>query len=117
MMVHSKKKTQGIILCTECFDLDEVKLQQEVLVDKFKLDCNIFAVGTGHRIRILKKSLPVVFFKKFFLKMYLRGFLKKVQALLKDIMPPMMMHKIGLPSHFFDSTIKETLIENSKKQD
>lgn len=73
-----EKKTQAIILCTECFDLDGVKLLQEVLVDKFKLDCTIYAVATGHRIRILKNSLPYV------------------QALLKDIMPTMMKYKIGL---------------------
>ena len=31
-----EKKTQAVILCTESFDLDGVKLLQEVLVDKFK---------------------------------------------------------------------------------
>jgi hypothetical protein len=95
-MVHSKKKTQAVILCTESFDLDGVKLLQvlnlkwyatllqpvqisgSVLVDKFKLDCTIFAYATGHKIRILKKSLP------------------DVQALIKDLMPPMMKYKIGL---------------------
>lgn len=73
------KKTQAIILCTECFNLDGVKLLQDVLVDKFKLECTLNARGGGHRIRIHKKSIPAV------------------QALLKDIMPPMMMYKIGLP--------------------
>ena len=72
------KKTQAIILCTECFNLKGVKLLQDVLVDKFKLECTIYKIGTGHRIRILKKSIP------------------DVQALLKDLMPPMMKYKIGL---------------------
>lgn len=73
-----EKKTQAIILCTECFDLAGVTLLTEVLVDNFKLDCTIYAGATGHRIRILKKSLP------------------EAQALLKDRMPPMMQYKIGL---------------------
>jgi hypothetical protein len=73
-----EKKTQAIILCTECFDLAGVTLLTKVLVDNFKLDCTIYAGATGHRIRILKKSLP------------------DAQALLKDIMPPMMQYKIGL---------------------
>jgi len=73
-----EKKTQAIILCTECFNSEGVKLLHEVLVEKFKLDCTIYSVATGQRIRILKKSLS------------------DVQALLKDIMPTMMKHKIGL---------------------
>jgi hypothetical protein len=73
-------KTQAIILCTECFNLEGVKLLQDVLVDKFKLNCTLNTRGSGHRIRIHKKSIPAV------------------QALLKDVMPPMMMYKIGLPS-------------------
>jgi hypothetical protein len=72
------KRNPSISLCTECFSLREVQLLQEVLEDKFKIDCTINVRGGGFRIRISKKSLPVV------------------QALLKDIMPPMMLHKIGL---------------------
>jgi hypothetical protein len=52
------KKGPGIILCTDSYSLDEVKLLTEVLVNKFKLDCTFYSHGTGHRIRINKKSVP-----------------------------------------------------------
>ena len=40
--------------------MDGVKLLQDVLGDKFKLDCTLNIRGSGHRIRIHKKSLPAV---------------------------------------------------------
>jgi len=72
------KINSSIVLCTECFSLREVQLLQEVLENKFKIKCALNARGNGFRVRIPKKGLPVV------------------QALLKDIMPPMMKYKIGL---------------------
>jgi hypothetical protein len=72
------KKDSSIVLCTESFSLREVQLLQEVLENKFKIKCALNARGNGFRVRIPKKGLPVV------------------QALLKDIMPPMMKYKIGL---------------------
>jgi len=85
-------KSQGIILCTECFNLDGVKLLQDVLVNKFKLDCTIYAVATGHRIRILKKSLQDVQA----LCSMLYALCSMLYALLKELMPSMMKYKIGL---------------------
>jgi hypothetical protein len=49
-----------------------------VLTNKFNLKCTIHKQGKGYRIRISSKSLPVI------------------QSLLKDIMPSMMLYKIGL---------------------
>jgi len=67
-----------IVLSTESYKLDEVKLLQGVLVNKFKIKCTINKSKDHFRIRISKESVPAL------------------QALLKDIMPPMMLHKIGL---------------------
>ena len=72
-------KSHGtIILSTDGFSLEEVKLLASVLNNKWDFNCTINKSGDGFRIRIPKKSVP------------------KVQALLKNIMPPMMLHKIGL---------------------
>ena len=58
--------------------LKEVELLVKVLTDKFNLKCTINRNKNGFIIRISSKSLPIL------------------QALLKDIMPPMMLYKIGL---------------------
>jgi hypothetical protein len=72
------KPSGRISISTNCFSLDDVKLLVSVLTDKFDLKCTISRERSGHIIRITRKSLPAV------------------QALLKDIMPPMMLYKIGL---------------------
>jgi len=65
-------------LHTEGFTLADVNLLIKTLNDKWDLKCTINKSGKGHKIRIPRKSLPIL------------------KDLLKDIMPPMMMHKIGL---------------------
>jgi hypothetical protein len=75
-----KKSERAVILCTDGFTLKEVKLLVEVLTHKFNLKCTINKEKNGFRVRISAKSLLIL------------------QNLLKDIMPPMMLHKIGLPS-------------------
>jgi len=72
------KRDQSIYLCTDSFALAEVQLLVSLLTGKFNLQCTINKHGNGFRIRIRAKSIPVL------------------QALLKDIMPSMMLHKIGL---------------------
>jgi len=76
------KRGGSIILSTDGFTLEEVKLLVSVLNKKWNLNCTINKHGDGFRIRIPKKSVPIV------------------QALLQDIMPPMMKlrikNKIGL---------------------
>nr|QWC53656.1 LAGLIDADG homing endonuclease [Rhizoctonia solani] len=73
-----KKRESAVILCTDGFTHEEVRLLSSVLIDKFNLKCTINKEKNGLRIRISSKSLPVL------------------QTLLKDKMPPMMLHKIGL---------------------
>ena len=68
-----------VTLCTESFTLAEVTLLANTLNDKWDLKCYINKTNNGgFRILIPRKSLPVL------------------QSLLKDIMPPMMLYKIGL---------------------
>jgi hypothetical protein len=69
---------QAVRISTNSFSFDEVQLLVSVLSAKFNLNCTVNKDGAGFRLRISKESLPVL------------------QALLKDIMPPMMMYKIGL---------------------
>jgi hypothetical protein len=73
-------KTKSIVtLCTESFTLEEVTLLANTLNTKWDLKCYINKTNNGgFRILIPRKSLPVL------------------QSLLKDIMPSMMEHKIGL---------------------
>jgi len=72
------KTTSRINICTDSFTLAEVTLLTNILNDKFNLECYVNKNGEYSRIRIPKRSLS------------------KVQLLLKDIMPPMMLYKIGL---------------------
>jgi len=72
------KKDRGVVLYTNSFSIDEVKLLVSVLTDKFNLKCTINKNNGKDIIRISSKSLP------------------DLQNLLKNIMPPMMLHKIGL---------------------
>ena len=73
------KSKSRVILCTESFTLEEVERLINVLNDKWNLECyKIKRTNAGHRIAIPRRSLPIL------------------QSLLKDIMPPMMRHKIGL---------------------
>jgi len=74
---HSERD-RVVYLSTNSFTLAEVQLLVSVLTDKFGLECTINKNNGGFRIRISSKSLPVL------------------QSLLKDIMPSMMRHKIGL---------------------
>jgi hypothetical protein len=73
-------KTSGrLIICTDSFSLDEVTLLANTLNAKWDLECYINKTSNGdYRIIIPRSSLP------------------KLQSLLKDIMPPMMLYKIGL---------------------
>ena len=72
------QRDRSIILSTQGFSLQEVELLVKVLTDKFHLKCSINKSGKAFGIQISTKSIPVI------------------QSLLKDIMPPMMLHKIGL---------------------
>ena len=72
------KTQRSLYLCKNSFTLEEVKLLMSVLTNKFNLQCTINKHGNGYRIRVSSKSLLVL------------------QELLKDIMPPMMLYKIGL---------------------
>ena len=72
------KRDRVILLCTNGFTLEGVNLLINVLTDKFGINCAIERQRGKFTIRIPKKSLPVV------------------QALLKDVMPSMMLYKIGL---------------------
>jgi hypothetical protein len=71
-------KDKAVVLCTHSFSIDEVKLLVSVLTDKFNLKCTINKDNGKDIIRISSKSLP------------------DLQNLLKSIMPPMMLHKLGL---------------------
>lgn len=72
------KKDRALVLSTQSFTIAEVKLLVQVLNDKFGLKSTINANNGGFTIRISAKSTPVL------------------QSLLKDLMPSMMLHKIGL---------------------
>ena len=73
------KSRLRVILCTESFTLEEVTLLVNVLNDKWNLECYINKTNNGgYRIVIPRRSLPIL------------------QSLLRDIIPPMMKHKIGL---------------------
>jgi len=72
------KLWRAVILNTQSFTLEEVNLLMNVLTEKFHLVCTINKNKGHYVIRISSKSLPIL------------------QGLLKDIMPPMMLHKIGL---------------------
>ena len=65
-------------LHTNSFTLEEVNLLAQVLSDKFDLKVGIHKNGSGSIIRVSTKSMPVL------------------QELLKDKIPSMMRHKIGL---------------------
>jgi hypothetical protein len=71
-------KNRVIYLSTNCFTLAEVNLLVKTLNNKWNLNCTINKNGAGFRIRISSRSLAVI------------------QELLKDIMPSMMLYKIGL---------------------
>jgi hypothetical protein len=72
------KSTHRVHLCTESFTLAEVNLLVKTINDKWNLNCHKVTRGSGYRVVISRKSLPIL------------------QSLLKDIMPSMMLHKIGL---------------------
>jgi hypothetical protein len=72
------KRDRALVLSTQSFTLAEVEVLVEVLTQKFGLKCTINKNNGGFIIRISSKSLPVL------------------QSSLKDIMPSMMLHKIGL---------------------
>jgi hypothetical protein len=72
------KTTSRIIICTDSFSLEEVNLLANILNDKWNFECYVNKYGNNYRIRIPKKSLA------------------KVQVLLRDIMPSMMLYRIGL---------------------
>lgn len=75
----SFQKTHSIvILCTDSFSLEEVTLLVNTLNEKFNLECYVYKERNSYRIKIPKRSLPIL------------------QSLLKNIMPIMMLHKIGL---------------------
>lgn len=75
-----QKSHSIVILCTDSFALEQVTLLMNILNEKWNLQCYIIKVNKNgsYRIYIPRKSLPIL------------------QSLLKDIMPPMMLHKIGL---------------------
>jgi hypothetical protein len=73
-------KTRSIVtLCTNSFTLEEVTLLAKIFNKNWDLKCYINKTSdVGFIIIIPRKSLPIL------------------QALLKDVMPSMMGHKIGL---------------------
>lgn len=71
-------KDRAVVLYTNSFSLDEVNLLISVLTNKFNLKCTVNKNRGDYLIRISSKSLG------------------ELQNLLKNIMPPMMLHKIGL---------------------
>lgn len=72
------KSTGRLFICTESFTLSEVILLIDALNGKWSLNCQKVNRGNGYRIVIPRKSLPIL------------------QSLLEDVIPPMMLHKIGL---------------------
>jgi len=72
------KTNRAVIICTESFFKAEVDLLASVLMENFKLKCTVIKKQDGFRVRISSKSLLVL------------------QSLLKDVMPPIMLYKIGL---------------------
>ena len=72
------KLYRAVVLSTQSFTLEEVKLLVNVLNSKWDLNCTINKKDNAFVIRIPAKSLPVL------------------QALLAPHMPPMMRHKIDL---------------------
>jgi hypothetical protein len=72
------KSTHRVYFCTESFTLEEVNLLIKIIDDKWNLKCYKVKRGNGYRIVIPRVSLSIL------------------QGLLKDIMPPMMLHKLGL---------------------
>jgi hypothetical protein len=72
------KSSQRVTLNTQSFTLAEVNLLAKTLNDKWDLKCTIYKNKNGFVIVITRKSLPIL------------------KDLLKDITPPMMLHKIGL---------------------
>jgi hypothetical protein len=72
------KRDRAVVISTQSFSKEEVNLLIGVLNQKFGLNCTINKNTNGFVIRIPSKSLPIL------------------QALLKNIMPGMMVHKIGL---------------------
>ena len=72
------KINHSVRLNTQGFTLAEVELLAKTLNDKWNLKCTLNKDKGKFVIRIPKSSLPIL------------------QSLLKDIMPPMMLHKIGL---------------------
>jgi len=72
------KSYHVVILNTQGFTKEEVEVLAKTLNDKWDLECTINKDGKGYRIRIPRKSLPIL------------------HSLLGPIMPPMMRYKIGL---------------------
>lgn len=67
------------MLCTDSFTKGEVELLADTINEKWDLKCYIRRTNNGG-YRIIIPSYSV----------------SKLQGLLKDIMPPMMLYKIGL---------------------
>lgn len=78
MMVLLTPQKGCVYLCTNSFSLPEVNLLIKTLNEKWDLKCTINKQGNAFVIKIPPKSLPIL------------------QSLLKDIIPAMMKHKIGL---------------------
>ena len=73
------KSTKRVVLCTESFTMEEVELLISVLNDKWDLESyKKKASNGGYRIVIPQRKLAIL------------------QSLLKENMPTMMLHKIGL---------------------
>lgn len=75
---HFDKKCHTVTLNTYCFSLEETKLLASVLNTKWNLNCRVYSHRDDYIINISSKSLNVL------------------QELLKDVMPSMMLYKIGL---------------------
>jgi hypothetical protein len=75
---HFDKNCHTVTLNTYCFSLEETKLLAGVLNTKWNLNCRVYSHRDAYVINISSKSL------------------NGLQELLKDIVPSMMLYKIGL---------------------
>jgi len=79
------KRFHFVVICTDSFTLTEVNILRSALLDNFGIDSTQILSGNKakdkFRIRIPKREIP------------------KLQALVKDIMPPMTRYRIGLPQN------------------
>jgi len=78
---HYMKGQEVVRISTDSFTLTEVQQLQSILLNRYNIASTNVLAGSGkeqYRIRIAKASMP------------------SLQALVKDIIPPMMAYRVGL---------------------